>query len=264
MYNQRTHQRAQSLIATEIDMRGRYHELLATVLICMSSPVLASSPEHDRADGFYNTGSYQEAYEVYLGVVQAETDNEVARYMAAQCAYLLDKNQEAYDLWLTVEESIGDDDLPLKEKLIQACERLDKVDEVQTRIADLARLRMEGDDESYKTKSKFCRDQFKVGKETFYAYHHFDFPDGDDTCFTIYSVGQDGAALYSFKFWCSEVTNEVARSVGTLKVGERLHHIDEYQGKQHLTHLHTKQEFSYREFKERVVEILNDRPRRKP
>jgi len=237
----------------------------AAILVSVLSPWARAEPKSiDDANKLYSAGAHAEALVAYKEVLKANPDDQIARYMAAQSAYLLGEHKEALTLWLEVEKAIGDSDLLLKEKLIQTYEKLDNAKEVQHRLNGLIQLRAETQDEAYKKKRSFCRDQFRIGEEQFLAHHHFDFPKGDDTCFTIYCIGEDNKPKYSFKFWCMASTNEIAREVGTLKEGERLHHIDEYRPEGHVTHLHTKTQLHYRDFKKRVTDELTQRLRDTP
>jgi tetratricopeptide (TPR) repeat protein len=234
---------------------------IAFVLLLVSALDMARAEDVtiDSANELYKAGKYAEALAAYKHVLKGKPDDQVARYMAAQSAYLVGEYQEALALWLAVEKAIGDSDLLLKEKLIQTYEKLDDLEEVQRRLNRLLQLRAETEDEAYKRKRSFCRDQFRVGDERFLAHHHFDFPDGDDTCFTIYCLGANNRPKYWFKFWCFASTNQIARELGELKDGERLHHIDEYRDRSQINHLHTKKQLSYREFKKFVVAELTKR-----
>lgn len=229
-----------------------------------------STPALDPPDGkdalsaaeLFAAGMYSDALAAYRKRLKQEPANQTLLYNAGQCAYLTDRYDEAAKWWLVLEELTGDKDLGVKEKLIQTHEKLDEPDEVARRIAELAGLRKETDDLKYKQKKSFCRDQFTVGDDRFIIHHHFDFPIDDESQFIAYCAGSDGKTKYWFRLWSSKTTNAVAREIGALKNGERLFHIDEYDSSgSKINHLHTKQSLPYRDFKEFVTDLLNERRR---
>lgn len=214
------------------------------------------------ADDLFAAGRYADALAVYKKRIEQEPANETLLYNAGHCAYLIGQYDDAAESWLALEKLAGDKDLGVKEKLIQAYEKLDQPDEVEKRIAELVRLRQGTKDAEYKQKTSFCRDQFTIGDEQFLAYHHFDFPTGDESRFSAVCAGSDGEAKYWFRFWSSETTNAIAREHGELKDGERLFHIDEYRPDgSKINHLHTTDPLSYREFKKFVTDLFN-KPRK--
>lgn len=228
---------------------------LAVVLVVLSISQACIAQPPDKAAELYNSGDYAGALLLMKARLKQNPSGHNNRYMVAQTLFLLGEYEDALREWLEVERATKDTDLTLKEKLIQTYEQLDNAEEVEARVKALLDLRAKTEDDEYKNKKFFCRDQFSVDNVKFMSFHYFDFPKVE-TCYAIFRLDEEGEVASKFKFWSCKETNIVAKALDDMTEDQRLYHIDEYVDRDKYNYLHTKQKLTYRQFKDRVLEKM--------
>ncbi len=237
-------------------MKRRYSLAFAFLLAVQTAH--GQEVDMNDANALFQAGKFREAVEAYQAVLKADPTQQRAMFNGGMAAFLVEDFKVSRDLWLMLEKS-NDEDLQVKEKLIQVYEKLADSKEAAKRVDALMKLRKETKDKRYQQKPKFCRDQFTHKGQSFMVFRHFDFPKPDIVKFSAYRIESNGQVVYSIVFSSNPMTNQIARETGALKPNERLYHVEGTRNKDqtHATWLHTKKDLSYPQFKEKVLAIVD-------
>lgn len=225
--------------------------LLLFVQLCQAEDQL------ETANRLMEMGKYEQAIKHYELAINASPDRDVAYYNCGLAAYLSGKYGLAKKHWETLIEKVPQD-FRLLAKLVQVHEKLDDAKGIQKYIEQIEKVHAASEDPQVKQTPYFCRDQFEQDKHRFMAFQYFGFPKSEPTKFIVFQLGEGNKRLRDMTFSSNPVTNAIAREQGTLKLGERLYHVEFFypETKRHETYLHTKKNLTYREFKKQILEIL--------
>jgi tetratricopeptide (TPR) repeat protein len=249
---------------------------LAILLLLITVPVLAQTPSafltdeeiaavekhFDDGNAHMDAKRYSEALASYREALKIVPDLPALLYNGGFAAMLTGDNTLAAELWVRVKQ-LEPKNWQVRAKLIQAYQRLGKVDERDKEREELYAIRKSGAVADLNEQIEYCRDRFSAGGRDVMAFELFEFkgPRGMRYVFNILDEAGEKED-YRISLGSYDMTNAFWRETTKPKPkkGMRLFHLDGYfRNGAHATYGMFPGEPTYEETKKMVIDILEER-----
>lgn len=211
------------------------------------------------ANKAFDDKKYKEALSLYEQVLEQQPENTNVIYWTSLAARQIgDNKKQVYYL-----EKLKDKDgrgmgIESRETLIQAYEKLGKLEKRDSEIKELVQLYDKNKDSAYKDRKFFARDLFEVDDYKVIGFEYFDLSGEFAKKYHFFGQNKKTQLPFTISLGSYKGVNEFEKELGNLADGQRLYHLDGYDGKKHYTYAFYKGEPDYNDVKKFAEKIFKE------